>query len=398
MNRGWRATLFGAALYMMIGVNLPYLPVWMEQVRGLSGAGISGIVALGTLIHIFTAPTIAAEAERTGLRRMLWRLSLVTFLAYCALVPVGPVLLTALLVAVTYVTWGAFIPLTESLLLAATGTKRPDYGTARALASCSFIAASLAVGAAVRAYGPDLILWTIIAASAFICIVSLFLSPDRPVAVTRRSFRETLKQGFLLYRNRRLLLLALGTAFIQSAHAYYYNLGSNIWIAQGIDEAHIGALWSIGVAVEAVLLLVSGWLFSPRRWTPGGLVLLGGIGAVIRWTLTGFAPPLPILYALQTLHALSFATTLVGTLRFLEEEIAPEKVPIAMSINSALAYGPMLAGFGLIAGVYYDFAASGGGVAQAKGFWLMAGAAALGCFCAPAISRRVPERAELTAV
>ena len=183
--------------------------------------------------------------------------------------------------------------------------------------------------------------------------------------------------------------MAVGVSLIQASHAYYYNLGSNVWLRQGIGEEHIGALWSTGVAAEVILLLASGWLFSKSRWTPGGLILLGGIGAVARWSATGFAPSLELLYPLQALHALTFAATHIGGIRFLEEEVAPGKVPVALSISSAIAYGPLLAVFGLLVGVFYDRTIDAGPGAQAMGYWLMAGLALAGCLFAVAISRRV---------
>ena len=397
MNRSWRATLFGSALFLLVGANLPYLPVWMEEVRGFSGREISAIIAAGTLIRIFAGPMIAAEAERRGLRRVLGVLSLVTFLTYMALAPAGPISLTVMLLIVIYVTWGALSPLTEGLLIASTDGARPDYGVARAIASTSFIVSSLCVGILVRSYGAGAALWFLIGAALLMCIASLFLPADVQTGKQHAGFRQTLKEGFGLYRRKRLLLLALSTSLIQAAHAYYYNLGSNVWVGQGIDATHIGALWSVGVGAEVVFLLVSGWLFVRSRWTPGALVLLGGMGAVLRWTLTGFAPSLPVLYGLQTLHALSFAATHIGGLRFLNEEVAPEKVPVAMAINSALAFGPMLAVFGLLVGNYYDLAAVAGHGAQARGYWFMAIIALAGCLCVLPLIKRVSPKAPVLA-
>jgi PPP family 3-phenylpropionic acid transporter len=397
MNRNGRATLFGMALYLLVGANLPFLPVWMETKRGLSGGEISAIIAIATLVRIFAGPMIAAEAERRGLRSVLGMLALVTLLAYLALFPGGPILMSALLLVCTYVSWGVLSPLTEGLLIASTQEGRPDYGVARALASVCFIVSSLVVGALVQSFGAEWALWAMIVTSFGLCFASVLLPRDAPAPANRAGFRQTLKEGFGLYRNRRLLLLALSVSFIQSAHAYYYNLGSNVWLGQGIDASHLGALWSVGVGMEVLLLLFSGWLFVQSRWTPGALIFLGGAGAVLRWTLTGFAPALPVLYGLQSLHALSFAATHIGGLRFLNEEVAAEKVPVAMAINSAMAFGPMLAVFGVMAGWYYDMSAGQGVGAQARGYWLMAVIAVLGCACALPLLRRVNPRAQVLA-
>lgn len=394
MSSAWRVTAFGAALFFLVGANLPYLPVWLEEGRGFKGWQISGVVALATLIRIFVGPLIAARAEQEGLSKTLCQLALVFLLAYGAMVPNLPIVVIAALVTVVHVVWGALAPLTEAILLAGTRNQRPDYGVARAIASSSFIIASLAVGALVRSYGSEIVLWWLIGSAFLMAVVSLGLPKDTPMAA-KPALRTTLTEGFRLYRNRRVLLAGLGASLIQSAHAYYYNLGSNVWLGQGVGGEYIGALWSIGVAAEVVLLLGSGVLFV--RWTPGALILLGGCGAIVRWTITGFAPPLEWLFVLQTMHALTFAATHVGILRFLAEEVPDEKVPVAMSINSALMYGPMLAIFGVLTGFFYDYAGRGNViVTQAAGYWIMAGLAGIGCLCALSIVRRPqPHSAEM---
>lgn len=389
MNAAWRATAFGAALYLLVGANLPYLPVWLEEARGFSGWQISAMIAAATLVRIVAGPLIAASAEQGGLGRPLRQLALVSLFAFGALIPETPVGFVAVLVMLTYVVWGALAPLTEALLLAGTKDARPDYGMARAIASSCFIIASLGTGALISRYGTDAVLWWLVGAAGLLVLASLLLPGETKPAETRPSLGMTLREGFGLFRNRRVLMAGLAISLIQSAHAYYYNLGSNVWIGQGVAEVHIGALWSVGVAAEVLLLLASGRLFG--RWTPGALILLGGGGAVLRWSIMGFAPPLAGLYVLQSLHAFSFAATHIGILRFLAEEVPADKIPVAMTINSAVIYGPMLAVFGILAGFWYDYVPS----VQAGGYWLMAGFAALGCVCALSVVRRVqPQSSE----
>lgn len=379
----WRVTFFGAGLYLLVGANLPYLPVWLEEARGFNGAQISGMVAAATLIRIFAGPLFAARAEQVGMRYVLGQVSLICLLAFAALVPEAtPLLAVFVLVVLTHIAWGVMMPLTDAVLLSGTRDRWPDYGVARAIASVSFIVASLCLGVLVQSYGADAALWWLISASFGLVLTSVFLPEDVALAPARPPLIQTLKAGFGLYKNPRILLAGLGASLIQSAHTYYYNLGSNIWLGQGIGEEHIGSLWSTGVGVEVLLLILSGLIFA--RWTPGALILLGGAGAVVRWTLTGFAPPLELLYAVQTLHALSFAATHIGILRYLAEELPQEKIPVALVINSAVFYGPLLAGLGIVTGFYYDHSPND----QATGYWLMAAVAGLGCLCTLYVVRR----------
>ena len=376
MNSAWRVTGFGVSIYLLVGANLPYLPVWLEQARGFSGAEISAIVAAGTLLRIFIGPLVAARAEQTSLALVLGQTSFVCLFAFSAAAPDAvPFIGVMVLIAVTYVAWGLLMPLTDAVLLAGTRGQVPDYGVARALASVSFIVASLSVGALVSVYGPDAAIWWLVGASALMVLSSLTLPKEVEPIGARQPLSQTLREGFWLYRKRSLFLATFGASMIQAAHAYYYNLGSNIWVAQGIGENYIGALWSTGVAVEVVFLLASGVLFA--RWRPAWLIIMGGCGATLRWLLMGLAPPLEVLFVLQTLHAFSFAATHIGILWFLKETLAEDKVPVALSINSAVLFGPMLSVFGLITGAWYDHYPN----AQAQGYWLMAGMTCLGVIC-----------------
>ena len=220
MSSAWRATAFGASIYLLIGANLPYLPVWLEQSRGFSGAEISSLVAVGILIRIFAGPIMAARAEQNGLRGVLGQTSLVCLLAFAAVAPQAtPILVVFGLVTVTYVAWGVIMPLTDAVLLVETKEQRPDYGAARAIASASFIMASLAAGALVRLYGPEAAIWWLVGASALMVITSFNLPKGTALSGKRSSLRQTLREGFDLYRNRRILFAGLGASLIQAAHA-----------------------------------------------------------------------------------------------------------------------------------------------------------------------------------
>jgi len=233
MNSAWRATLFAIGLYLLVGANLPYLPVWLEEGRGFNGGQISAMVAIATLIRIVLGPLVAARSEQVGLARVLGQVSLICLLAFAALIPTAtPFLAIFVLVVLTHIAWGVLMPLTDAVLISGTTGARPDYGTARAIASASFIVASLSAGALVSLYGSEAAVWWLVGAAGFMALASLGLPRDAEPAETRPGLRQTLQEGFALYRNRRILLAGMGASFIQATHAYYYNLGSNSGLAK----------------------------------------------------------------------------------------------------------------------------------------------------------------------
>jgi PPP family 3-phenylpropionic acid transporter len=70
------------------------------------------------------------------------------------------------------------------------------------------------------------------------------------------------------------------------------------------------------------------------------MIMLGGIGGVIRWTAMAFDPPTAALPLLQVLHALSFAATHLGTMHYLAQ--------VAPAHGGATAQGDFVAVQGLV--------------------------------------------------
>ncbi|MEL6258817.1 MAG: MFS transporter, partial [Pseudomonadota bacterium] len=312
--------------------------------------------------------------------------------SYLALGPDAPGAAVVALCMFVYLAWGVAMPLADAILLSATRrTDRIDYGFARSFGSAAFIFASLGLGWLIQIFGPDAALYWLWGAS-FLMVISALVLDDEPLNERPQANIVTIvRNGARLYQNRRMLAAALAGALIQSSHAHLYNNATPIWVSQGISQSEIGFLWSLGVFVEVVLLAVSAWVF--RRWTPGALIVLGGAGAVVRWTIMGFLPPAAAVYGLQCLHALSFAATHLGMIRFIADELPPADRPMAISVNSALAFGPAMAVLGFVVGWLYDLQADAGPAGQAQGYWVMAISAGIGALTAVlVIRRRQPHR------
>lgn len=369
LSASWRAALAAGAVNLVLGANLPYLPVWMERVAGMSGAEIAGASTLAILIRIFAGPLAAGIAQDHGLRGTLAAVMAIALGGYVLLFPDTPRAVDFFLCVVIYSAMNVMGPLFEAILVFGTRNGRPDYGEGRAIASAAFVIANLAGGAILGAYGPDWVLVYLIAACAVAAIVPLFTKQGARAAVARRPLISTFTDAFTIYRMPGIFVYLLAAALIQASHGAYYAFASNIWIAQGIDGRHIGALWATGVAAEILLLLVS--RRALRNMNHYALLWIGGIGALIRWTAAGFVLPVEAVYVFQTLHAASFAMTHIGTMRFLQAALPDDKLSLAYSANGALIFGPAMAVTGLASGIAYDALAPGGIDAQTKLYWLM---------------------------
>ena len=140
----------------------------------------------------------------------------------------------------------------------------------------------------------------------------------------------------------------------------------------------IGWLWAEGVIAEVVLFAVGATLV--RRLGPVTLIALGGIGGVVRWTVTALSTDLSVLVWVQALHALTFGATHLGAIHFIARS-----VPTALSATAQSLYSATVAG--LVAGVAMGvsgkmYAAFGG-----HAYLLMAAFAALGAAVALVVLR-----------
>ena len=376
LSASWRATLAASCVHLVMGANLPYLPVWMEKVAGMSGAEIAGAATIAMIIRIVAGPLTAGIAQDRGLRATLAVSMAVSFAGYALLFPASPRAADFLLCILIYSALNVAGPLFEAILVYGTRGGSPDYGQGRAIVSLAFVIANLAGGAILGAFGPDWILLYLVITAAMATIAPLFTQQGARQAIPKRTIASTFREGFALFRIEGVFIFILAAALIQATHGAYYAFASNIWIAQGIGGGHIGALWATGVGAEILLLLFSARLLGGL--TPQTLLWIGGAGSLLRWTMAGFVLPVEAVYAQQLLHALTFAVTHIAAMRFLQAALPEDKLPMSYAVNGALIFGPIMAVTRIVAGLAYDAFAPGGIEAQSRLYWIMLPVAAAG--------------------
>jgi PPP family 3-phenylpropionic acid transporter len=169
-----------------------------------------------------------------------------------------------------------------------------------------------------------------------------------------------------LLRNRRFLVFLLSASLAQSAHATYYAFATLNWRAQHFDATLIGLLWAVGVVAEIVLFWNAGTIV--KRLRPERLLAIAGVASILRWSVMSLEPPLYAVFALQTLHALTFGAAHLGAMRYIMQNVAPGLAATAQSLYAGVslglifslasaASGPLYARFG--AGAYVASAAIG---------------------------------------
>lgn len=265
-----RLSLFYTAIFLLVGCNLPYFPVWLDW-RGLTPDQIGIVLAAPLAVRLVFTPSISFLADRSGNRRgvlilLAWG-ALGSYLFLTAAEGFWAILAVAMLASLF---WTSIMPLTEAVAMEGVRRTGVDYGRMRTWGSLSFIAMSFSGGFAIAHWGPQAALWLLIGAAACTALAAHVL--PRPVgrgrlkAVTAPS-RIRLRDAWELVRSPLFILFLVATGTAQSTHAVYYAFGTIHWEAQGISTAVIGMLWSVGVVAEILFFLYGRHLIA--RADPG---------------------------------------------------------------------------------------------------------------------------------
>ncbi len=109
------------------------------------------------------------------------------------------------------------------------------------------------------------------------------------------------------------------------------------WRSQGISDTVIGLLIAEGIIAEILLFARGGRLVA--RLGPAGLTACAAAASVVRWTVTAFGPPLPVLVVVQILHAATFAMQHLSAMLVLSRFVPAERAATGQALHAALGYG-----------------------------------------------------------
>ena len=363
-----RLAVFYGTVFGLSGFYQPFFPVWLKAI-GIDPAWIGAIIAAPALTRFTTLPLIAAVAERRhALRRAMIVCSFLTMAGFVVVATLHAPLALLMAFAVTAVVWTPLTALTDGYALKGVVRFGFDYGPLRLWGSAAYVAGALICGLVVGWISEVHLIWVIVAATALSALASVGLQPLGAPVGEGNSHSGA---GRLL-RDPGFLVIAASAGLIQGSHAGYYTFASITWQGMGLDGLTIAGLWTLGVLAEIVLFAL-----SPRlTLMPATMVILGGLAALLRWTLTAQTLPLPVLVVVQFLHGATFGFTQLGMMGLLLHHVPQQVMARAQGyvtactglVTSAMALlsGAIYARYG--EGVYYVMA--GLGLAGACVIWL----------------------------
>ena len=384
MTPAVRSTVLACLYFAGFGCLIPFLPLWLEKVHGFTGAEIGVVLAIAGFSRAVAGPLTAAWADgRSDRRAPLFLFTILLTVGFLILrFLTGFVAVFAVILLLDIAFWG-LLPVVETTLLRLTRSGRPSYGLGRGLASAAFVAGTTAVGFLIDAMHSYWPIWGFLLAVSTVLIAASAWMPREPLTARserREPFGERLAGGLGMLRDPAFTLFIFAAGLIQASTAFLYTAGSLVWTNdQHFSGNIVSLLWNIGTTAEVgFLILLAGW---SARFRPETLIVAGGIGAVVRWTALGCLPPLWLLLPLQLLHALSFAATFLGGMRFIQTLYGDDRTPTAQMIYMGLANAPTYAAAVLVSGPLYDRIG-------AKGYFAMTAVAVAGLVLAVMLRAR----------
>lgn len=344
-----RVSAFYAALFLIYGFHVPYLPIWLDW-RGLSSEQIAAVTAAPFFLRLAVTPVIAMAADHFGNHRrtiiVLSAVGLVAAILLTAGTSFGLIFAASVVFALMTMT---IMPLTETVAIGGVRAYGLDYGRMRLWGSLTFIVIGAAGGAAVNAGGAQVVLPILIAAAAatWLAAYALPFAPrtEAPHTVGAHFNRRDI---LLLVRSPLFLLFLFATGAVQGAHGMFYTFGALHWAQQGISPAWAGALWAVAVMAEVVLFAYSAPVLA--RAGPLLLLLAGASAAVVRWLAMSFDPPLAALFPLQLLHAFTYGATHLAAMHFIHRAVPLAAAGTAQALYATVASGLMMGGATLACG------------------------------------------------
>ncbi|MEW5964670.1 MAG: MFS transporter [Pseudomonadota bacterium] len=348
---------FYGALFLVYGVHVPYLPVWLDW-RGLSAGEIALVTAAPFFVRLAVTPLVAYGADRYQAHRRtvigLAVLALAMALVLSQSHGFWPIMAAVLAMTLATTT---IMPLTETIAVAGVRVGGLDYGRMRLWGSLTFIVASFGGGMLVDALGASVGVWLIIAGTAATMLAALALPElpkvpeESPASERSEPAQSRLAVVRRLAGRADFLVFLAAVGAVQGAHALFYAFGVLHWRSLGISGTWVGLLWTIGVLAEVGVFAYSRAILA--RVGAIELMIAGGAAATLRWAAMSLDPPLAALVGLQLLHALSYGAAHLGAIHFIAKAVPQQAAGTGQALYATVAAGVAMGAATLAAGPLY---------------------------------------------
>jgi PPP family 3-phenylpropionic acid transporter len=255
----------------------------------------------------------------------------------------------------------AISPVMDAAAMRMSRRRGSDFGAARAWGTVGYMAVILATGFLVVRFGATIFLPLFVGLGLLRAVAALGL-PRFRAPLDHRATAPTGGATHLLQVAKPWFLLPLlGWAMVFATHLILNAFQSLLWKEQGISEDVIGVLIALGALSEATMFFA--FKRFAGRFSARNIILTSAAVSAARWLAMSFSPGVAVLFALQLLHAITFALGYLGSVNFIANWTSDDIAAEAQSFSYVLQQGMAvvaISGFGWLAGHFgaHAYAAS----------------------------------------
>lgn len=319
-------------------IIISYLPLYLAD-RGLTGAEIGVVLAVGPLAQIISQPFWGYMSDKYK--------TVKRFMLICIF---GLIIFSSIFLSVTQfyllIFFGFFFyffstpigALGDSLAQRRADDVGVSFGTIRTWGSVGFATSSLAIGLVLTIYGVQYMIWPYLA-FALIALFVTFKIKDVKVEQDPVSFKDAAR----LLKYKPFMFFLFFMMFLTISHRandsyiglYVEQLGGSNFI--------VGVAWFVGVISEAIIFATAGKWF--RKYHTLIFVILAGVIYTVRWFLYAAVDHYWMIVALQVLHGVTF-----GVLYLSAMDYVTRLIPRILQSTGHLVFYAVFFGFSGIIG------------------------------------------------
>lgn len=332
-----RASLFQFTVYLPGAVSSVFLGIWLSQ-HGLPADQIGIVNSVPMLFLLALNMVVGRLADRAR----DWRTVIVILALIGAAAPVGLFYVNefwgiVLVWTMCTMTSGSIPPIIDAATVRMTRRNGSDFGAIRAWGTVGYVIGAGGIGVLISVFGADAFVPLFLAMSILRALLGLLLprfrAPDYQQTLAAATQRTRLGDSLQPW----FVLPLVAFALINSSHALIGGFAGLLWIQSGVPDYFIGPLLAIAATTEAIMMFA--WRRFGGRITARNMILAACIASLIRFTVMAFDPPVGLLFAVQTLHAISFGVGYFGVVHFIANWTSESNAAEAQGFANTLQQG-----------------------------------------------------------
>lgn len=339
-----RAATYHFTVFGTNGAISVYFGVWLTM-RGIHPNEIGIINAAPVLLMLLVNQLVGRIADRAS----DWRGVIIVLSLLAGLIPIGLFFVSGfwgilLIWTLSIMPAQALVPVTDAATLRMTQRRGTNFATVRAWGTVGFMVTGIAAAPIIAVLGDAAFVPLFVALALLRALLAFQLPRFRaepvPGATAHKQGATALKQVLKPW----FVMTLVGLGILYSTHGAFGAFAAIEWTRQGVPEALIGPLIGTMAAAEAAMMFV--WKRLNLKISARHIIIFACLVAAARWAALTFAPPLPVLFGLQLLHAITFAMGYLGGIYFIanwtSEHIAAEAQGFSYVMQQAMSVVALL--------------------------------------------------------